>query len=93
MTAAQASGLLARLTSGDRAVVTSAVVMSAGQQVPPATVRGLRSLAPIRADIGSFQGMSPTQATLNVVDGSGTRWRLHLVWSNSDWLVLDSVRQ
>lgn len=93
LTGSQASGLLTRLTSGDAAVVASAILMPAGQQVPPAAVRGLRSLAPVRADAGSFRELSPTLATLGVVDGKGTRWLLHLVRAGGRWLVLDSVRQ
>jgi len=61
--------------------------------VPLATVRGLRSLAPVRADAGSFRELSPTLATLRVLDGKGTRWLFHLVWAGGKWLVLDSVRQ
>jgi hypothetical protein len=93
LTTSQATSLLTRLTSGNRAAVTSAIAMPSGQEVPPATVRGLRMLAPITAVIRSFKELSPDLATLTAVDGTGTRWLLHLVWVNGEWLVLDSVKQ
>jgi hypothetical protein len=67
--------------------------MPSGQEVPPATVRGLRTLAPVTADIRSFTELSPTLATLSAVDRTGAKWLLHLVWMNGQWLVLDSVKQ
>jgi hypothetical protein len=93
LTASQAASLLTRLTSGEDAAVTSAIAMPSGQQVPPATVRGLRTLAPITADIGSFRELSPTLASLSAVDRSHTGWLVHLVWVNGQWLVLDTVKQ
>ena len=93
LTASQAASLLTQLTSGDSASVTSAIVMPSGQEVPLAAVRGLRKLAPVTADIGSFTELSPSLATLNAVDRTGTRWLLHLARVNGQWLVLDSVKQ
>jgi hypothetical protein len=93
LSASQAASLLGRVTSGDGAVATSAVAMPSGQQVPPSAVSGMHDLAPVRADIGSFRELSPTLATLSVVDRTGTRWLLHLVRANGQWLILDSVKQ
>lgn len=93
LTAGQAAGLMARLTSGDSAEVTSAIAMPSGQQVPASAVRGLRALAPVTADIGSFRELAPTVASVTATDGSGTTWLLHLVWRNGAWLVLDSVKR
>jgi len=93
LTALQAASLLTHLTSGNRAAVTSAMVMSRGQQVPAATVRGLAMLAPVSADIRSFRELSPSLATLTAADRTGTRWLLHLVWVSGKWLILDSVKQ
>jgi hypothetical protein len=93
LTVSQAASLLGRVTSGDGAAVTSAVAMPSGQEVPAAAVHGMHKLAPITADITSFKELSPTLATLSAVDRTGTRWLLHLVWVNGQWLVLDSVKQ
>lgn len=93
LTVGQAVSLMARLTSGDRAQVASAIAMASGQQVPASAVRGLRTLAPVTADIGSFRELAPTVASLTATDRTGTRWLLHLVWQNGAWLVLDSVKQ
>lgn len=93
LTASQAASLLTRLTSGDSAQVTSAIAMPAGLQVPASAVRGLRTLAPVTADIGSFRELAPTVAALTVTDRTRTTWLLHLVWMNGAWLVLDSVQQ
>lgn len=93
LTASQAASLLTRLTSGDSASVTSAIVMPGGQEVPLAAVRGLRKLAPVTADIDSFTELSPGLATLSAVDRTGTRWLLHLARVHGQWLVLDSVKQ
>lgn len=84
---------MARLTSGDSAQVTSAIAMPGGQRVPASAVRGLRALAPVTADIGSFRELAPTVASVTATDGSGTAWLLHLVWRNGAWLVLDSVKR
>lgn len=93
LTASQAASLMTRLTSGDSAEVTSAIAMPSGQQVPAPAVRGLRTLAPVTADIGSFRELAPTVATLTATDRTRTRWLLHLVWMNGTWLVLDSVQR
>lgn len=93
LTASQAASLMARLTSGDSAEVTSAIVMPSGQQVPASAVRGLRTLAPVTTDIGSFRELAPTVASLTATDRTGTTWLLHLVWQHGAWLVLDSVKQ
>lgn len=93
LTASQASSLLTRLTSGDSAEVTSAIAMPGGQQVPVSAVRGLSTLAPVAADIGSFRELAPAVATIGVTDRTGTRWLLHLIWMNGAWLVLDSVKR
>lgn len=93
LTASQASTLLTRLTSGNSAEVSSAIVMPSGQQVPAATVRGLKKLAPVTADISSFRELSPALATLAATDRTGTKWLLHLVLVKGAWLVLDSVKQ
>lgn len=92
LTADQAASLMARLTSGDSAEVTSAIAMPSGQQVPASAVRGLRRLAPVTDDIGSFRQLAPAVASLTATDRTGTKWLLHLVWQNGAWLVLDSVK-
>jgi hypothetical protein len=93
LTASQAASLLTRLTSGNSAEVTSAIAMPSGQQVPASAVRGLRTLAPVAANIGSFRELAPTVATLSATDRTRTTWLLHLVWVNGAWLVVDSVMQ
>jgi hypothetical protein len=93
LTAAQATSLVTRLTSGNSAEVASVIAMPSGEQVPASTVRGLSTLAPVTADIASFTVVSPALATLSVTDRTGARWLLHLIPVNGAWLVLDSVRQ
>jgi hypothetical protein len=93
LTASQAASLMTRLTSGDSAEVTSAIAMPSGQQVPASAVRGLRTVAPVTADIASFRELAPSVASLIATDRTKTTWLLHLVWVNGAWLVLDSVKQ
>lgn len=66
------------------------MVMSGGQQVPAATVRGL---APVSAEIRFFRELSPSLATLTVADRTGTRWLLRLAWVSGRRLILDSEKQ
>src|SRR3954453_5311500 len=68
LTAKQAASLLTRLTSGDSVAVESVIAMPSGQAVPPAAVRGLQTLAPVTADVGSFREQSATLATMTAVD-------------------------
>jgi hypothetical protein len=93
LTVGQAASLMARLTSGDSAEVTSAIAMPSGQQVPASAVRGLRTLAPVTADVGSFRELAPAVGSLTATDRTGTKWLVHLVWQNGAWLVLDSVKR
>jgi hypothetical protein len=67
--------------------------MPCGEQVPASTVQGLRTLAPVAADVDSFTVVSSDLATMSVTDRTGTRWLLHLIPVDGAWLVLGSVRQ
>lgn len=93
LTAPQDTSLVSRLTSGNSAEVASAIAMPSGEQVPASTVQGLRTLAPVTANAGSFTVVSSALATLRVTDRTGTKWLLHLIPVNGTWLVLDSVKQ
>jgi hypothetical protein len=93
LTTGRAIRLLARLTSGNSSEVASVIAMPSGEQVPASAVRGMRTLAPVTADAGSFRIVSSALATMSVTDRTGTKWLLHLIPVHGAWRVLDSVKQ
>lgn len=90
-TAAEQDALVSDLVSGQPAKVARAVAMPAGQKVPASAIAALKALAPVTVDTASYTQNSPNTANLTVTDHHGTRWTLHMIFTQGAWAVLDSV--
>ncbi|MEI2809535.1 MAG: hypothetical protein V9F00_04865 [Nocardioides sp.] len=90
-TAEQVTALLASLTSGEAAQVSTAVWMGNGQPVPASAVAGFKSLAPLKAQ-GTVEKASDGSgvATVPITTAAGAKWTVVLAPVDGRWLIVDT---
>ena len=92
LTGAAASSMVADLGSGDRARVTSQLVLPTEVTIDPSVYQQLQALNPIKVEDSSFKQLSDTTAQMYAKVGAEQKdWTLLLIWQNDRWQLGDTL--
>jgi hypothetical protein len=95
LTSDRATAIAAGLSSGREPDVRSVLLVPPGQTLDPAAAAQLQATGPIIFDLGTFNALDATHATVvgrfaHPPDGGAAVWIFDLTWAGGAWMITDT---